>query len=510
MKKRVISAILAAAMMMSLAPVAALAEEAAGDYKITEEPVTLTLVRSDNSNQPMQLGNEVLTALEEYTGVTLDIQAIAGSDWTTKTEMLIATNSDYDIMYDCSYVSNYAGQGAYLDISQYLDVMPNISALFEQYPDLKKLYIDGALYEVPVLSRYANRFGRSPMIRQDLLDEVGMEMPTTYDELYDVLKAIKEKHPEIYPIGNRNNTTNLWVCYAYSFGTGFDSTGVYYEPTTGQYEFGPLSEEFATMLQWFANAYADGILDPDYAVTTSTSWQENMSSGYNCFFYDNPTFASNFNQVLSAADENSYFATMEVPASGETKRGLYYNMHDMGATVISADTENPEVACRFLDFLYSDFGCDLTNFGIEGETFEYDEDGDPQILDSAIEGYTTASDPMRAFFGAYSLQKLGIARYIDEHDADKFMTEESAAWYNTWGSWDFMDEPVMTPSFTTEENEELAELTSEVTDVLEMSYDDFIMGKRDISEWSSVQEQIRESAERICEIYNTAAARAQE
>lgn len=506
MKKRMFSAILTVTMLAQ--PCMAMAQEDVGDeYRITDEAVTLNLVRSDNSNQPMQLGNEVLQAVEAYTGVNLEIDAIAGSDWSTKTEMLIATNSDYDIMYDCGYVSTYAGQGAFLDISQYLDIMPNISALFEKYPDLNKLYIDGALYQVPVLSRYTNRFGRSPMLRSDLLEETGLETPKTYDELYDVLLAIKEKHPEIYPIGNRNGTPNLWTCYAYSFGTGFDANGVYYEPTTGQYEFGPLSNEFATMLEWFANAYADGLLDPDYAVTTSTNWQENLSSGYNVFFYDNPTFATNFNLVLTAEDENSYFAPLEVPSSGDTKRGLYYTMHDLGATVISADTEYPEIACKFLDFLYSDFGCDLTNFGIEGLTFAYNEDGSPEILDEAIAEYQTASDPMRGFFGAYSLQKLGIARYIDEHDQDKFLTEEAAEWYEIWGSWDFMEEPVMNPSFTTEENEELAELVSEVTDILEMSYDDFIMGNRPVSEWSAVQDQIRESAERICEIYNTAADR---
>ncbi len=509
MKKRLITALLASVLAVQLIPTAAMAEETAAsdEYRITDEDVTINLVRSDNSNQPMQLDNEVLQAVQDYTGVTLDINAIAGSDWGTKTEMLIATNSDYDIMYDCAYVSTYASQGAFLDFSQYMDIMPNISALFEEYPELNNLYIDGALYQIPVLSRYAYRYGRSPMIRQDYLDETGMDMPTNYDELYEVLLAIKENHPDIYPIGNRNNTANLWTCYAYSFGTGFEDNGVYYEPTTGQYEFGPLSDEFTTMLEWFANAYADGLLDPDYAVTTSTNWQENMSSGYNCFFYDNPTFASNFNLVLAAEDENSVFAPMEVPASGDTKRGLFYSLHDMGATVVSADTENPEVVCKFLDFLYSDFGCDLTNFGIEGETFEYNEEGIPEVLDSVAEEYMSASDPMRAFLGDYSLQKLGIARYIDERDQTKFMTDEALEWYTLWESWDFMDEPVTKPSFTSEENDELADLITEVTDTLEMSYDDFIMGKRPISEWSQVQDEIRESAERICEIYNTAAAR---
>ena len=112
------------------------------------------------------------------------------------------------------------------------------------------------------------------------------------------------------------------------------------------------------------------------------------------------------------------------------------------------------------------------------------------------------------FFGKYSLAKLGMARYIDDRDQDKFVTEEAANWYATWGSWAFMDEPVLDPAFTTEENEELSKLKSEVNDILSMSYDDFIMGNRPVEEWTQVQDQIRDSALRICEIYNAAAARA--
>lgn len=506
--RKILSLALALTMMLALVPVASVAEEEVTDqYRITYEPVTLKLIRSDNSNQPMQLGNEVLQAIEKYTGVKLEIEAIAGSDFTTKTEMLIATGAEYDIMYDCYYVANYAGQGAFLDVSQYLDEMPNLKALFEQYPDLNKLYTGDALYQIPVLSRVAYRMGRSPQLRSDLLAETGMAVPTNYTELYEVLKAIKANHPDMYPIGNRNGTANLMVCYSYSFGTGYESNGVYWEPTQNKYVFGPLSDEFTTMLQWFADAYKDGLLDPDYAVVTSTQWQERLSSGQNCFFYDNPTFATNFNAALASTNADAKFEPVEVPASGDTHRGLYYNKHDMGATVINADSKYPEIACKLMDFLYSDFGCTLTNFGIEGETYKVNDEGKPEILDEEVTAFADASDPMRALFGKYSLGKLGIARYIDDTAQDKFINAELASWYDLWGSWSFMDEPVMDPAFTTEENEELAELKSEVTDILTTNYDAFIMGQRPVSEWTQVQDQIRASAERICEIYNTAAAR---
>lgn len=83
--RRILS--LAMVLALLLVPALSVAEENVTDqYRITDQPVKLKLIRSDNINQPMQLGNEVLQAIEKYTGVTLEIEAIAGSDFTTKTK----------------------------------------------------------------------------------------------------------------------------------------------------------------------------------------------------------------------------------------------------------------------------------------------------------------------------------------------------------------------------------------------------------------------------------------
>ena len=69
------------AMALSLVVALVMAAPALADgadatsYKLTDEPVTLTLVRLDNSNQPMQLDNKVIAAIEEATGVTLEISS---------------------------------------------------------------------------------------------------------------------------------------------------------------------------------------------------------------------------------------------------------------------------------------------------------------------------------------------------------------------------------------------------------------------------------------------------
>ena len=199
---------------------------------------------------------------------------------------------------------------------------------------------------------------------------------------------------------------------------------------------------------------------------------------------------------------------MEIPAYGDTQRGLYYMKNDLGATTLSADTKDPELACKFMDYLYSDEGCDLTNWGLEG--VQYTREGDAYaLIPSAIEQYRSTADPLRAFYGDIGAGKLGLARYIDERAQDAFFDEQMKAWYATWETWSFMGEMVIDPPFTAEENEELVTLRTKVNTALETEYDKFIMGQAPIEDWSRVVTSIEQDASRIAEIYNAANARVQ-
>lgn len=494
----------------SAAATDAAATAPADSARITDQDVTLRLVRSDNAAQPMKTDSLVIQEIYKRTGVKLAIEAIPGSDWTQKTQTMIATNSMPDILYDTYNVADFASTGVFVAISDHFDIMPNVKALIEGNADLKKLYIEDKLYYVPVMGRYVYRYGRSPMIRQDLLAETGLSAPKTFDDLYAVLKAIKEKHADIYPYANRNGTSNLFVCMAYPLGSGYGGDGIYFDPDVdgGKYLYGPAHAEFTTVLSFFANLYKDGLLDPDYAVATGAQWQEKLGSGRSAFFYDNPTFAVNFNNALASTNASAMFTTMDIPAnaSGQT-RGQYYMKNDLGATTVGSKSENIEVALKFLDYLYSEDGCDLTNFGVEGQ--QYDKvDGGFKIKADVVAKYKDQTDPLRAFYGDIGAAKLGLARYIDERAEADFYAPEIMAWYDTWGKWDYMDEMVIDPPFTAAETEQLKELKTKVKTILDAELDKFIMGTRPVSEFAAVQQQIIDAgATTIEEIYNTANAR---
>lgn len=103
--------------------------------------------------------------------------------------------------------------------------------------------------------------------------------------------------------------------------------------------------------------------------------------------------------------------------------------------------------------------------------------------------------------------ELGLARYVDYRTQYPFMTDDQKAMYDSWSKFKLDDYPV-TPSFTTDESDQLKTLSASVTTVLNSEYDQFIMGKKPISEWKQVQNRISANAKKIENIYNAAEKRA--
>ena len=490
------------------------ASSASASGKITDTDVTLTLVRSDNANQPMQTDSLVIQEIYKRTGVKLSINAIPSADWDTKTKVMLATDDMPDIMFDTPNAANYVSSGIFVAISDKFSEMPNLSKLLAADTNSKKCYVDGKLYYAPELGRNWLALARVPMIRQDLLTSLNLTTPTTYDELYNDLLAIKTAYPDVYPIANRNGTTNLFTCFGYSLGSGgdIDGTGtpIYYDYDVdgGKWQFAPIHENFTTMLSFFNKLYSAGLLDPDYATCTSAQWKEKLSSGKSVFFFDNPTFAFNFNSSLkTAVSADAKFVPFEIPANSTGKaRGYWYSASNYSATTISSKSANIDVACKLVDWLYSDEGADLTNYGVEGE--QYTKSGSTYTIKSEIvQQFASTSDPWRSFLGSIGAGELGLARYYDSASQSSFMSSEESTMYASWGKFHNLVDYVAAPAFTSDENDELKTLTTKVNTILASEYDKYIMGKESISNWTKVQQSIMTDAQRIEDLYNTAEQR---
>ena len=138
-----------------------------------------------------------------------------------KKNALLATANIPDVIQVRSNdIQQFARSGIFLPISDYLDQMPNFAAEIAGRPDIDTLRVDGKLYGFPILENQRIRVASQPQIRMDLLAKTGMAVPTSFEELFAVLEAMKRDDPNILGVGGRNGTKYVLGQWAFPLGAG--------------------------------------------------------------------------------------------------------------------------------------------------------------------------------------------------------------------------------------------------------------------------------------------------
>jgi putative aldouronate transport system substrate-binding protein len=478
-------------------------------HKLVDGEVTITYMIPEHSNQPLLENPAVLEWIKEATGITIDLLPVSGADWSQKSSTMIASDTMTDIMDRISNYSTYAPQGAFVAVSDYFDIMPDFKAFVDaDMVNMSKMYFDGKLYCV-VHAGYVNNtsMGQEPMIRIDVLNGLGLAMPTNFDELLDVLRAFKVAYPETYPWTIRNGVGSLLGIPGYMMGNG---NFWYYDKDVGggEWAYSPVAESFIKELDFFATLYAEGILDPDYANTTAAQWQEKNSTGVGLFTFDNPTFNINFNAALQAEDPNAAFTYVPILANWNgQKRGLRYTSSWYEGTVVSASSDNIEACLELLNWDYTEEGRTITNWGKEGVTFEI-VDGQKKLLPEVYEAALKTSDPWRGFMGAYGLGHLGLATCVDETNQNQFLNDATLEWYTYWANEESLDPAVLSPVFTDAETERLADLKTAIATIFDTEINKYITGQIPAKDFVNVQQQLIEAGvPEVLAIYNAAEKR---
>ena len=302
----------------------------------------------------------------------------------------------------------------------------------------------------------------------------------------------------------------MQIAYAYGVG-GL----VYYDFEKQQYVSGYTNmERFTQYLVYCNMLYSEGLIDPDFLTTSSTDWQEACKNGTCYFTFNNCVFVNQFNMALQQDQPDAYWEpmyTLENPW-GEKRNLWSVGVGEWQPTsmvwAISADCENIDAALYLMDYMYSEEGFVVTNWGTEGETYGVDENGDYYMLPEFVSAVQNGEVTMQS---KLSGADLGFCCVIDDWaNRATSLTEEGVELYEFWLSDEDMQIALPDPVFTADENERLAELRSKL-DVVVGDLNAFIIGTRPISEWEQVVNDMKDAGiDEYLEIYNTALARIQD
>ncbi len=504
------------------------AAESGHEHWVSDETVTISFMTNEGASQTIPAESASREALLEKTNVKLDIQTAPSASYAEKMNISLGTNNFADIIYlegGSTVMAQYAEDGIFEPLMQYVneETMPNFYKFWVENPEMKKYLIDGELYAFPVIGRNETANGFGAVIRTDLLEKNNIPLPTTFEELLDALTKLKEIYPDSTPWIGRKGTLQLLATTSYMLGSGFGdrSNPMYWDADRGAYIFGPADENFKAVLDYLHRAYAAGVLDPEFATQTQETMEAKLESGRSFFYLDNSGFGQNYTAILQQVEGQEDGKLQVLPtlenSFGQRRAVAYATLYQGRFYAINAGCEHMDELIQFIDYLYSEEGSNITNYGKEGYSFELDENGEPQFIQSYLEQFKGAQPS--SYYAVYSdlgITKLDLSLWACNTET-QFKIQRALGEFTPLVEeyWDIIAnddsyvEPHITPSFTIEESEQITDLLTDITTYLETQYNDFIMGVKDISEWDAViAEQESRGVRTLEEIYNNAEARA--
>lgn len=471
---------------------------------LTQEPVTLTVFAAMDSNLTGIINdyneNGFFQELEKRTGVHLEFVIPAAGNEKEAYNLMIASGELTDIITHNGY--NYPeGLDAAVDDGYYLDLTPYLDTCL---PDYNRVRTGDTLMEKSTVTDKGRVVGlhilytqtQGPwmgmQIRKDWLDELGLEMPVTYDELEQVLIAFKEKKNAYAPLSLGTKGT-METSHALSAGYGVLET---FQQVEGKVQYGPMEEGWKEYLTMLNRWYEEGLIDPDFM--TNGGWQVDTGMVLN-------GETGVWNAMYTMISQYEADGAMEVvPMTSPVKQkgdALHIRREDGfvgNAVTISADCQYPEIALKLWNYLYSEEGSILANYGVEDDTFNY-VDGKPQVSDkiTANADYSMSQ--------AQALYLMPPSRFGGLYDWTRELASVPKKDIKAFDIWGAADDSYIIPgriSYTSQESSERAKIVAEVTTYMEENSVKFITGVLDIETgWDTYVEELKNlGVERAIEI----------
>ena len=354
----------------------------------------------------------------ELTGVTLQFIEIDMMSFSQNFNLMIASGDYPDLI---SGVDGYAGgytkamdDGVIIDLTDYVE---NDMPAYCQRLDEADAWKDVMNDEGQMLAIYSLNsetiVDRGPVVRKDWMNALNLEEPTDYDGWTEMGKALMNGYNLPYAF-YFSNVINPSITLSAGFdlpGLDMSASGTHFYQKDGQVESALVSDNFKDFLSLLHEWYALGLISKDFFTQQSMD-VKNVFAGDGCgVCWDNADFITEDNTNAELAAKGFYCTALPIPTREEGQT-LHYSLNMDGAVqaglCVSTACEDPELLVKTMDFSFTDQGALLSNYGIDGISYEMNAEGKPRWTEAMtnVEGQT-----FRATILTYILN--GLPTYVD-------------------------------------------------------------------------------------------------
>lgn len=491
-----------------------------GVLPIVKEPITLQVAIRANPQVEDFKNNEFTAWVEEQTNIKLEFILLPDKDTDTKINLMFAAGKDLPDVITTTQIKNdslykFALDGLVIPLDHYIEEYgveyPN---LLKDCPDIEKAMTapDGHTYGLPKYNvTLHNQMREGKMyLYKPWVEKLGMEMPKTVDEFYEVLKAIKTQDPngngqadEIPMAGATSGAqTDVLAALMAPFipYTSIAAGGDGLLNDNGTIIASYTQPEFKQGMEWIAKLVKEGLVDPvsftqdQQQLKQLANRTETILGGYVHAY-----------TAINATDSKMLDYECLPLLEGGTERGGFLNnpLLPAGASwVVTSSCQYPEAAYRLGDFLLSEESGMRNRYGVEDRDWKYvDEkttdlvglDGKParfEILDN--QWSKTGSVFWRSeciYYNNYE-NVYGKGFQKDVFNPDKYHHDNTVTYYQPYVVGDIV--PAGSLFFTEEELSDYASLASGIKEFVKQQLAAFATGSRSMDEWDAFQQEIKD------------------
>lgn len=285
---------------------------------VLEDPFNTTQTEFDimgaqSALSPGYNDNTVLNELAQNAGVSIEWETLSDSV-AEQVNIRIAGESLPDAFIGVGFsnvdIAEYGSDGTFIDLTPYIteEYMPNLTKILEENPDIKAAITmdDGKIYGLPAGEQMGTAgIGKEEdysiytipqfsMINKAWLDELGLPVPTTLEELHTALKAFKDNDMSAKYYGNEAGSTipmstgfDEWCWGQNIFYAGFGFTNWPNDVCNdlilnddGEINFVCDDDSYRDAITYFHDWYAEGLMDIEMFSQDTTQLMAKCQQGY--------------------------------------------------------------------------------------------------------------------------------------------------------------------------------------------------------------------------------------
>lgn len=452
--------------------------------KITKKPTEVTILAIQNGKV---FNDEWSVFKEAFKDTNIKLKGVGSknlSDEIQAFNLAVASGALPDII-SLAYpdkLEDLGMQGGMIPLNDLIDkYAPNIKAFFEKYPRYKQdaVAADGNIYFIPdYYDWYAMKAAQGLYIRKDWLDKLNLEVPDTMEDYYNVLKAFKTQDPNGNGIADEIPYFDRTTEFVEKELVGLFGAEIGFYLENNQVKFGPTQERFKEAMKEVAKWYKEGLIDQEIFTRgfQSRDYMLRNDIGGSTFDWFSSTTSYNNDKSLKEKVKDFEFIAIAPPLYKGKRYAPDARNTYLGGWGITAAAKDPVTIIKYFDYWFSPKGYELSNWGVEGDTFKRDENGKKYFTDKVMKAPNKT--PLQVLRDEGVQFRMGGAQ---DYEYEKAWGDPQASkwmeWYTKEG---FIVEPMPILKYTIEENRKLQKIKTQLDMTVKEMSQKWILGSEDI------------------------------